>query len=439
MANRLTTEEKQKLFAHPARKPRRCLALGGGGPAVGISIGFLQALEDWNEKVQDSGEMHRVIEFPVWVAGCVGGWLACLYHLGDGKGKGKARQVEDVMRGFFREDDMYEMFPAPKTFTPDMPEMIAEGLKFFINPDNYRQLVVPKQIVKAYAEIADFLARDNWHRNQGDLAFMMLNSVFAPNPAARLIMSLLYKTNMRGLNKIWFGPDYSILKKYDLKELQKEAIPDIYINSYNIDRHQSDIFTNHVEKNRARGVEAREITMEVLCASSALPYILSPVEIDGEMYMEGALVDSFCLEAIYDGHSDLNEIWVSRIVDHQQVKRPRNLLDALNNLIMLYAGTTSRHDITAFVNKLHNEELLFALHHEKCGPKCEHHPHVTEVIELPVEPTTTYYWNYENLDNSIRESRKKCAEVIERYAQGLIKKPGHGARRIPEYENIRFN
>ena len=35
----------------------------------------------WNEEMESKGTPARRIEFPVWAAGCVGWWLACLYHI----------------------------------------------------------------------------------------------------------------------------------------------------------------------------------------------------------------------------------------------------------------------------------------------------------------------------------------------------------------------
>ena len=425
MAKWLSKEDHDAAIAthlklHP-RKPSRALALGGGGPAVGISIGFLLALQDWNDAEKKKGAKGRPIEFPTWVAGCVGGWLACLYHLCDAKGKtSRASQVEDMVRGFFREDNMYEMFPCPKTFTPDIPEQIAAGMKFMLNPQNYKNWIVPGEIAKAYQQILDnYLKPSSW--NPGDFAYLMLNSVLAPNPAVRMLMSLIYKSEVPGLNKIWYGPEYELLQQFKLADLAKEDT-NIYINSYNLKTHASDIYSNHPKK--AHDVGA--ITMPVLCASSALPYVLTPVDLDGQTHIEGALIDSFCFGAVHKIHDHINEVWVSRIVDHKQVTAPTNLLEALNNLIMLYAGTTSRHDVEIFAHDINRHEMLALV-----GNK-EHLPDPVEVLSLPVEATTNYHWSYENFDNSIRRSREACADFIVDYAKGM----DASGKRTPLYRNI---
>jgi len=264
-----------------------------------------------------------------------------------------------------------------------------------------------------------YLTPSRW--NRGDFSYMLLNSILAPNPAARLVMTMLYKTPVPGLNTLWFGEDYSLLKQFDLDKLKSPALPHIYINSYNLETHRSDIYTNHPD---GRPIKAGPITMPALCASSALPYILSPVEVDGQTHIEGALVDSFCFEAVHECHDDINEIWVSRIVDHAQVREPTNLLEALNNLIMLYAGTTSRNDIELFAHHINHEELMDChASRRKADP--------IEVLQLPVEASTTYLWSYENLDNSVRRSKENCLKFIENYC-GTLK----NGQRVPRMRNV---
>jgi len=130
--------------------------------------------------------------------------------------------------------------------------------------------------------------------------------------------------------------------------------------------------------------------------------------------MEGAVIDSFCLDNVQDLHPELNEIWISRIVDHAQVQAPRHLLDALNNLIMLYAGTTSLNDVQHFVDRHHQEELLYALNETQQG-RHDHQPHWIEVIELPVWSGAQYYWTHENFDACIQASELACMQTLRDY------------------------
>jgi len=405
LATRAERAAIHQTMTGTVQTPRRAVAFGGGGPAVGISVGFLRALDEWNAAMDENKQPHRRIDFPVWMAGCVGGWLTCLYHLCR---QPKAGNVEKQIRTFFRNDLMYDKYPSPTTFTPDIPGLIEAGFKYLIDPQSYRNLVVPSEIARGYYNILDtYLKGGRW--NAGDFCYLMLNSALVPNPAARMMISLFYKPEIPGLNRLWFDKEYSLLNKIDLKKLEAPTHPDIYINSYNLATHRSDVYCNHPAK---APFSTQPITMEALCASSALPYILSPVKVDGAPHIEGALVDSFCFQAVHKNHQDLTEVWISQIVDHTQIREPRNLLDALNNLIMLYAGTTSRHDIQMCVNQLNHDEYARAINDGN------HRPKWIECFRLPVYKDTNYFWSESNFDRSVNESYRRCKRFIKFYDSG---------------------
>ena len=126
----------------PARK--RALTLAGGGPAVGIGLGVLEALEQFPE-----------IKFDVWSLSCVGAWLGCLYQVSPDRTK-KLEYVTSLMNGFFREDDVYDKFPCPTIFLPDIPEMISSYFRFMVDPRSYVNLIVPSEIKKGYYDILDY-------------------------------------------------------------------------------------------------------------------------------------------------------------------------------------------------------------------------------------------------------------------------------------------
>jgi hypothetical protein len=436
----LETDPHRQALKFAAREPQRAVSFGGGGPAVGISVGFLLALEEFNDR-----NPKKAIEFPVWFAGCVGGWLTCMYHLcefDDNRRKagiGKAEAVRKKIEGFFRESAMFDRFPTPTTFTPDLPEMLGEGLRFLLDPKQFwtdaaNVPAVLQEMQKGYADVVHYHLQPNrW--SEGNFAKLMLNSVMAPNPAARMLMGLLYKTPVRGINKIWFGDDKTeVLADIQIDRL-KDIKPQIYLNSYNIERHDIQVYCNHPDM---APMDAKPITMDALCASSALPYILNPIQLDGQWHSEGALIDSFNFgAAAHDGHEpghgtplpkddaslhphrhrvDFNEIWVSQIVDHKQVKVPENLLDALNNLIMLYAGTTSRRDIEMMVDELNRWKMIRVL----VDPTYK--PDYVECLRLPVWEGAKYHWSQENFNASVDRSKSDCLAFIQTYADGITSK-----------------
>jgi predicted acylesterase/phospholipase RssA len=373
--------------ASPRRK--RALTLAGGGPAVGIHLGLLRALE----------EVHPQLHFDVWSMSSVGAWLGCLYHVSPNRKK-KLEYVTKLMENFFRDDAVYDKFPCPTVFLPDIPETISAYLRFMIEPSSYSNLIVPSEIMKGYQDLLDYyLKPSRW--NHGDFCNLMLNAMLAPNPAARFLMSMIYKSDMPGMNKLWFGPDYSVLKAFDMKLLEEADVPVLYHNAYNIDRQELELFSNKDEK-------YQKITAKTLCACSGLPYILSPVTINGSTYVEGATIDTVGFYDLMQNHPDLDEIWVSRILDRKQIRPHRNLVEALNNLVMLFASTTSTDDFKLFSIHLRRENAS----RKRKGKKS------IKLHDLQVDPNTSYDWTHSNLSESARASYNTSKKAFLDYLKG---------------------
>ncbi len=94
---------------------------------------------------------------------------------------------------------------------------------------------------------------------------------------------------------------------------------------------------------------------------------------------------------------DLNEVWGSRILDIKQIRQPENLYDALNNLVMLFAATTSKDDVKLFKYKV-----------AESGRDIRG-------IEIPVEANISYDWTWENLDRSIEDGYRATNGVLSAY------------------------
>lgn len=369
------------------RGKKRALTLAGGGPAVGIGLGVLAALEQFPE-----------LKFDVWSLSCVGAWLGCLYQVSPDRAK-KLQYVTGLLEGFFRDDKEYDKFPCPTVFIPDIPEMIAAYTKFMIDPRSYTNLVVPGAIQKGYQDILNYYLRPSqW--SYGDFCHLMLNAMIAPNPAARFLMSMIYKSEIPGQNKLWFGPTYNLLKAFDMKLLERDDVPTLYHNAFNVDAQKLQLFSN-------KDGQYPKITAQTLCACSGLPYICSPVQIDGTTYVEGATVDTVGFKDLLHNHPDLDEVWVCRILDRRQIHPHHNLVEALNNLVMLFASTTSEDDVKLF--KFHLEKINADRTAE--GSK------KIDLIEFPVDFHTTYEWTHSNLHASMKTSQATARRTIETYLE----------------------
>lgn len=354
---------------------KRAICLAGGGPAVGLSIGALARLHE-----------EKDMKFEVWSLACIGAWLGiCWNQAPVGK---ELQTVNDFFRQIFRPDDVYSRFPIASAFAPDYQECVNNTLDFVLDSKNYQNLVIPEAIKEASEEIINFM-RDPSQWSQANINSLFLNQVLAVNPMSRFMTSLMYLSKTKGLSRIFY-PDSAFLQQLDFDKLSEPNRPVLYHNAYNLTDQRLELFSN-------KDKQYDKITAHSLCACSALPYIEEPVTIAGKVYCEGATVDTVNFEDLLRNHPDLDEVWVSRILDRKQIRRPHNLYDSLNNLVMLFAATTSEDDVK-----------LFKFHLKEIGSK-------VKVVEIPVASNINYDWSYSNLDRSIADGYAAAAATLKKY------------------------
>lgn len=357
---------------------KRAIALAGGGPAVGLSIGALKRLHEEPD-----------ISFEVWTLSCIGAWLGIVWNQAE-----PGTEVEtsvDFFRGIFRPDPVYDKFPIAAAFAPDLASNLQNVVAFALDPRSYENLVVPEAILKAYEQLLRF-ATDPRQWTNSNFNTLVLNQILAVNPWSRFMTSLMYKSQTKGLSRVYYK-DSALLNSIQFENLYLPGKPVLYHNAYNLTDDRLELFSN-------RNPKYERISAHTLCACSALPYIEEPVVLDGKTYCEGATVDTVNFEHLMRNHPDLDEVWVSRILDIKQVRKPENLYDALNNLVMLFAATTSEDDVK-----------LFKYHVAKSHPNLK-------VIEIPVAFNINYDWTYSNLDRSIAEGYQAANSVVAAYREG---------------------
>jgi predicted acylesterase/phospholipase RssA len=149
-----------------------------------------------------------------------------------------------------------------------------------------------------------------------------------------------------------------------------------------------------------------DINASTLCACSALPFIEETVEMGGKTYCEGALVDTVNFESLLQEHHDLDEIWISRIVDSKQIRKPENLHDSLANLCQLFAASVGEDDVKLFK------------YHVKCD---EPRKWTGTVVEIHVPAHINFKWNHSNLDHSRALGRTAALEAIAAYEKAGVK------------------
>jgi predicted acylesterase/phospholipase RssA len=397
---------------------KRAITLGGGGPAAGLHIGVLEALADKN------------ITFDVWALSCIGAWVGIVYNqFGDDENKVENQDRAELTYqffkdGVFRDDESYKRFPINTVFGPDWRSNIKALNKFITDSDNYKDFlwdlygmmdVFQDSMALLFNQLPDSNQNKKFKKlDDGDFNRWVLNQAMAPNPFVRYLTSMMYLSEVNGLSRINY-PDSEFMKSINFDELKKDGKPFIFHNAWNLDRQRLALFSNRPVSKKAEDKEYRvPIDARSLCACSALPFIEGTVEIGGVTYCEGALVDTVNFASLIEEHHNppndkLDEIWVSRIVDSKQIRKPENLHDALANLCQLFAATVGEDDVKLFKYHVQFDDRESGSNGKngKSGKKAE--PWNGTVVEIHVPGHINFKWNHSNLENG-RELGKAAAE-----------------------------
>jgi predicted acylesterase/phospholipase RssA len=365
---------------------RRAIALGGGGPAVGLGLGALKRLQEAD------------LTFDVWSLSCIGAWLGCIYHAAP-KGTG-IESAEAFFRAVGRPDEINSNFPIPTPFAPDLIGSYFKAVAYLSNPASYQDLFLPNHLYESMLRLSKMVTDPRrWDPSYFNMA--MLNDVLAVHPLSRFLVSLIYRSGVTGLARMYYPNHPNSGMHFDV-EWANLFLPDrpvLYFNAYNLTDQRPELFVN-----RENHHLYKPMTMQSLMSCSALPYILEPIEIDGKIYCEGATVDTVNFRDLIDNHPDLDEIWVVRILARNQIHPPKTLLDAFNNLVMLFASTTSEDSIA-----------LFRLYLQERGSR-------VRIVEVPVYGDILYEWSYSNLEQSIQGGYQEADKVVKAYRprMGLV-------------------
>jgi predicted acylesterase/phospholipase RssA len=425
----------EKLKEEPMVK--RAITLAGGGPAAGLHIGVLEALHDADIWPNDKKT------FDVWALSCIGAWVGIVYNQW-GDHENKAEKTHQFFKnGVFRDDESYKRFPINTVFGPDWRSNIEALNKFVTNADNYKDLqwdpyrimdVFQDSMELLFSQLPDSDQKKKFKRwDEGDFNRWILNQVMAPNPFIRYLTSMMYLSNINGLSRINY-PDSQFMKGIKFEELTKNGKPAIFHNAWNLDDQKLALFSNRKMETAGKKYQYKgPIDASSLCACSALPFVEGTVEIGGVTYCEGALVDTVNFESLLEEHhkppkDKLDEIWVSRIVDSKQIRKPENLHDALANLCQLFAATVGEDDVKLF--KYH------VRYDRKKGKKKDQW--TGRVVEIHVPGHINFKWNHSNLDNGRALGKAAAEQAIKAYKEHEKRKrhPGpHFINENPEEED----
>jgi predicted acylesterase/phospholipase RssA len=416
---------------------KRAITLGGGGPAAGLHIGVLEALH--------AAKITPKITFDVWALSCIGAWVGIVYNQFD-ENKNRADETYKFFRdGVFRDDESYKRFPINTVFGPDWRSNIKALNNFVTDSDNYKDFLWdPYRMMDVFQDSMEILFNqlpDSGQKkkfkklDEGDFNRWILNQAMAPNPFVRYLTSMMYLSNISGLSRINY-PDSEFMKGIDFKELEKPGKPAIFHNAWNLDEQKLALFSNRPMETAGKKYKYEgPIDARSLCACSALPFVEGTVEIGGVTYCEGALVDTVNFESLLEEHPDLDEIWVSRIVDSKQIRKPENLHDALANLCQLFAATVGEDDVKLF--KYHvrfdRPEPGKDGKNGKNGKNGKKKVRWTgTIVEIHVPGHINFKWNHSNLENGRTLGKAAAEQAIEAYKEHEKRKPHLGPHFINE-------
>jgi predicted acylesterase/phospholipase RssA len=374
------------------RKLKRAICLGAGGPAAGLHIGVLEGLRDRDIRFDQ--------EEDVWALSCIGAWVGIIYNQAK-KGE-EVQETYNFFRDVFRDDKSYKSFPTNTIFATDWAGNADAMMNFLLEPKNYRNAFLPREIMRSFVNTMSVMSRrKRWRKfSEGDFNRWVLNDVLAVNPVVRFLTALAYKSEIDGLSRLYY-PDSSFLKAIKFEVLKDPGKPFIYHNAWNLTKQKLQLFSNKPVASR----DYMKITAQSLCSCSALPFIEQTVEIDGQKYCEGALVDTVNFKNLLEDHPDLDEIWISRLLDADQIHPPKDLTDSLANLCELFAASLGEDDVKLF--KIHVEQ--------------ENKWHGT-IVEIHVSRDINFHWSHKNLDHSRRVGYRAAIEAVKRYEKEIGKK-----------------
>jgi predicted acylesterase/phospholipase RssA len=457
---------EQPLEQHDEEKRAICLA--GGGPAAGLHIGVLEGLRKHGIRFNNPNS--------VWALSCIGAWVGVIYNQAKGD---KLEKTKEFFRGVFRDDKSFESFPVNTIFSTDWFGNAEAVADFLLEPKNYRNAILPREIMKSFLYTMSAMRRtgaarfrrsgDVWSSefadfNEGDFNRWTLNHILAVNPMVRFLTAMLYKSQISGLSRLYY-PESRFINDIDFAGLnvkqyggrsEPDEVPYIFYNAWNLTTKQLQLFTNKLPPKTK--YPYKPLSPASICACSALPFILQTVTIDGQPYCEGALRDTVNFEQLLEDHDKpaepLEEIWVNRIVDAQQIRNPQNVHDALANLCEMFAATVGEDDVKLF--KCHVREAARKAESEAkgAGGKAEQtrkkgqkatgttskaeqgvpgpRPFTGIIVEVKVDSKIDFHWNHHNLEKGIDHGHLMADAAYRLYEHGKNQKVPGKVLMIPD-------
>src|SRR5262249_29650594 len=142
-----------------------------------------------------------------------------------------------------------------------------------------------------------------------------------------------------------------------------------------------------------------------------------------DTYCEGALRDTVNFRRLIEDHNSrndpLDEIWINRIVDCQQIRKPHNLLDALANLCQMFAATVGEDDVR-----------LFKYHVKENANRDDAFKGI--IVEIKVDSKINFFWSHANLNEGRRRGARMAQAALRLYEKYKDRKRDGRVLMIPD-------
>jgi predicted acylesterase/phospholipase RssA len=362
---------------------KRAFGFGGGGPNLGLFIGVMQFL----------AERGIMPTFKVVSAACIGAWIAVVYWSKDDTDVERVTHTYNWFKPVFQPKDVHDLFPIPRIFAPDFRGNAKAHFNYLVDPRNLRAAFVPAEMLRVGIDTLGFMMTPGKWLDESTRNILM-HQWMGAHPLTRYLVGYEFRTAQTGGARIFYD-DSRLLREVTINRLWQPDRPEIRFNAINLTAEggpRMELFTNRVDK-------YDNIDMRTLCACSALPHIFAPVEVNGDIYCEGATMDTVQFINLLEDHPDLDEVWIIRIVGINQAEAPRDMTDAIANSYMIPASAMGESSIAAFRS-----------HAAKIGWR-------GRIIEVPV-PRLKWEWSVENLDRGVSLGREAIQGEWEIYEKG---------------------
>ena len=235
----------------------------------------------------------------------------------------------------------------------------------------------------------------------------------APNPFVRYVTSMMYLSKVNGLSRINY-PNSEFMKSINFEELKRAEKPHIFHNAWNLDEQKLALFSNRAnEKDKptvqVRGAYRRALFMRMLGSSLHRGNRRDRRRLHTAKELWSIRSTS---RACSKSTPNLDEIWVSRIVDSKQIRKPENLHDALANLCQLFAATVGEDDVKLFKYHIRCDKPGSRKDGKNGNGKKKWNG---TVVEIHVPGHINFKWNHSNLDNGRVLGRAAAEQAIEAY------------------------